>query len=79
MTEMVTRYPGTGAKKRPTKAKGETLCRTCQQIVGVTRTPWNRSTSFSEPLPKTTPHQWRGSRCPGSLLSVEPSTVFEVA
>lgn len=62
---------------RPSKAKGETQCRTCGQIVGVVRTPWNRSSGWQE-MPKTTGHKWRGVRCPGSMLSVEPSTVCEV-
>jgi hypothetical protein len=73
----------TRERVRPTRAKHQTMCRTCGQIVGVTMTPWN-STGHEVPA-KTVPHKWLGGRgfglerCPGSLLSVHPHTVMEVA
>lgn len=71
----------TRVRVRPTKAKQQTMCRTCGHIVGVTTTPWNSTTPHDVP-PKTVPHRWEGagkpaSRCPGSLLSVHPNTVME--
>lgn len=62
------------------RARYETMCRTCQTIVGVWQTPWNRGGGNWTPIPKTSRHKDpAGRECPGGYLSVEPSTVFEKA
>lgn len=60
------------------RARYETMCRTCGQIVGVRTTPFNK-VAPSEVVWKTTGHKTldgRG-RCPGSMLSVDPAAAFE--
>lgn len=60
----------------------ETMCATCRQMVGVWQTPWNASHDGpgGAAVPKTARHRNQEKRtCSGSLMSVHPNTIMDVA
>lgn len=57
--------------------KYETMCSSCDQLVGVIYTSFNRQIAGSyAPVPKTSRHMANGRWCPGSQLSVPMSVLI---
>lgn len=62
----------------PRNRTRETMCLTCEQLVGVWQTPWNASHAMGPAVPKTARHKNPAGRlCPGGLMSINPNTIMD--